>query len=382
MLVEPVSSGQDLDEFIDLPARLYAEYPGFEPPLRMDRKMLLDPRQSAFWKRARAQYWLARRDGQVVGRISAQVDPVMPVGIEPGAGMFGCIDARDDREAIAALVQAAEDWLKEQGCSSMFGPCTLDMNDEPGLLVEGSEQPPMTLCPWHPPYLGAHLETFGLVKLRDLHSWRRDLAQHAPSAPDNRLRLAERIPGLTIRYLERRHLARDLQILCDVYNDGWQDHWGFIPLTLTDLYGLDQLIRWFVPKEAFKIVELAGKPIGVMLLVPNFFELTHGLAPRPTAAGWMKLLWRAARHRFTSGRIIVVGVARELQATVVGGAVAALLVDELIAGQTTLQGKWVEAGWVLENNSALVRILERFEFERNKTFRIYSKTIMAPDSAG
>lgn len=378
IVIAEVISSSDLVEFIDLPSEIYRGMPGFEPPLRMDRNMLLDPEQSAFWKRAKVRYWLARKKGRVVGRISAQVDDVLPVGVPPGSGMFGCLDVTDDPQVTAELIGRAEQWLREQGCTAMFGPCTLDMNDEPGLLVEGAEEPAMTLFPWHPSYLGRHLERLELVKLRDLHSWRLDLdGASAPQLAGDSFRIAERIPGICIRHADRRRMDREIQILCDVYNDGWRDHWGFIPLTPIDLAGLDQLIKWLVPREGFKIVELDGRPVGVMLLIPNLFELTREIRPRPGLLGWIRIGWRVLTHRFKSGRIIVAGIAHDLQSTVRGSAVAALLVDELIQGQATLNGKWVEAGWVLENNAALVSILQRFGFKRNKTFRIYNKAIKA-----
>lgn len=373
--VEVASTPRALREFYDLPPRIYSAFPEYQPPLRMDRQMMLDPKSSPFFKRGRACYWLARLDGLAVGRVSAQVDSRTPVGIEPDAGMFGCLDAIDDADVVSALLNAARQWLLDQGCTSVFGPCTLDMNNEPGLLVEGADQPAMTLAPWHPPYLQTHLERLGFAKLRDLHNWRLDLRKAPPRSPGDRMRLAERLPGLRIRHPTRRSYAKDIQILCDVYNDGWRNHWGFIPLTPADLAGLDQLMIWLVPREAFKIVELDGKAVAVMLLIPNLFELNAGLGHAPGPAGWIKLVWRALRHRFRSGRVIVMGITLNLQRTVIGSAIAALLVDELIAGQAILKGEWVEAGWVLENNDALVQILDRFQFQRTKTFRIYGRKL-------
>ncbi len=373
--IRPVSDRADLRSFIDLPPRIYRGLRGFEPPLRMDRDMLLNPRSSAFWKHGKVRYWLALRDGQPVGRISAQIDPNLPVGIPAGAGMFGSLDAVDDPEVVRLLIEAAEEWLADQGCTNIFGPCTLDMNDEPGLLVEGAEQPTMTLCPWHPPYLGRLVERCGYERLRDLHNWRLDLKGAPLLSNDARRRLSDRIAGLTSRTPTRNSYARDIAILCDVYNDGWRNHWGFIPLAPVDLDGLDVLMKWLVAPEAFRIVELDGEPVAVMLLIPNLFELTAGLSPSPGLSGWLRLAWRAMTHRFRSGRIIVVGLVSRLQGTVVGSAIAALMVDELVASQTVLKGEWVEAGWVLENNTALIPILERFGFQRNKTFRIFGKTL-------
>jgi hypothetical protein len=373
--LEVVTSPQDLGDFIDLPPQIYGNFSIYEPPLRFDRELLLNPRKNISKSDTRVRYWLARIDRKPVGRISAQIASKLPCGIEQGSGMFGCLDSIDSLEVVEALLQAAREWLSTQGCTAMFGPCTLDMNDEPGLLVDGADQEPMTLCPWHPPYLGRLLEQAGLAKLRDLHNWRLDLAVTPPNGEADRLRLARRIPGLRIRYPDRKHFARDIQTLCEVYNDGWQDNWGFVPLTPEDLAGLDQLMKWLVPREAFKIVELKGMPVAVVLLIPNLFELTRGMAPAPDLLGWIRIIWRTCTHRFRSGRIIITGIARHLQGTVTGSAIAALLVDELIAGHAVLRGEWVEAGWVLDDNLALIQILERFHFRRNKTFRIYGQTL-------
>lgn len=374
--VEAVFTAADLRTFIDLPNALYRDLPGFEPPLYVDRDMLLNPAKSAFWHGATACYWLAWLGNKAVGRISAQAHSRIPVGVAPGSGMFGCLDAIDDPAVTQALVAVAQSWLRGHGYTSMFGPCSLDMNDEPGLMVAGSDQPPMTLCPWHPPYLAAHFDAAGFTKLKDLHNWKLDLVRAPPADSGGMRRLSERIRGLRIRHPKWRSYASDIRILCDVYNDGWQDHWGFIPLEPVDLNGLDQLMKWLVPREAFKIVELDERPIAVILMVPNLFELTAGLGSKPGIRGWAKLIRRTVGHRFKSGRIIVVGVARHLQGTVIGSALAALLVDELIAGQNKLRGNWVEAGWVLEDNRALIQILERYAFKRIKTFRIYTKDFL------
>ncbi|MCJ2180620.1 hypothetical protein [Novosphingobium album (ex Hu et al. 2023)] len=377
--IQIASSRRDIREFIDLPSQIYSKFDTFVAPLRMDRGLMLDPKQSAAWKRSRIRYWIARIDGQSVGRISAQIDETIPIGVASGSGMFGCLDAIDDERVVASLMEAARQWLEEQGCTYMYGPCSLNMNEEPGLLVEGANEPAMTLCPWHPPYLGEHLDHLGFSRVRDLHNWRLDLDQGPPAIRQGHSALSKRIPNLTVRHPSRATYAADIQILCDIYNDGWRDNWGFIPLAPADLAGLDQLMKWLVPREAFKIVELDGVPVAATLLIPNLFELTRGIPPTPGPLQWLKILWRACNHRFQSGRIIITGVAYRLRGTLVGSAIASLLVDELIASHQALKGHWVEAGWVLENNHALIQILERFNFRRSKTFRIYGKdTAPAP----
>lgn len=378
IVVEPVTSRQQLKAFIDLPPAIYSGFREYHPPLRFERMLALDDRRSPFWQQGnRCCYWLARKEGRVVGRISAQIGQVTPVGIAAGSGMFGCLDAIDDAAVIEALLEAARAWLRQQGCGAMFGPCALDFNMEPGLLVEGIDQPPMMMSPWHPPYLGRHLERLGLGKLHDLHYWRIDLHLAPGRARDALLRQSRDIPGLRIRYPDKSSYDADIAILCDIYNDGWRGNWGHLPLTPGDLDGLDLLMRWKVPRRAFKIVELNGTPVAVMLLVPNLFEWFAGLAPRPGPLGWLRLLWRVLTHRFRSGRFIVTGMTSDMQGSVTGAAIMARLIDETIADCMQLRGEWAEAGWILESNTRVVRILERFGFRRNKTFRIFGQNLVS-----
>jgi hypothetical protein len=88
--VTPVASEADLDLFLRLPVNLYRGLSGYVPPLMLDRRSLLDPKKSSFFKHGTAQYWIARRDGEPVGRISAQIDGIQPEGAFNGAtALFG-----------------------------------------------------------------------------------------------------------------------------------------------------------------------------------------------------------------------------------------------------------------------------------------------------
>lgn len=374
LTVTPVDSRRDLRRFIDLPPKLYRDFPSYEPPMRMDRAMLLDPRKGAFFQRGTAQYWLAWRDGQPVGRISAQISPDQPVGVPEGAGMFGCLDAIDNPEVVAALIGAAEAWLRERGCRDAFGPFVLNMNGEPGLLVEGFDQPPMTMTPWHPRYLRAHLEALGYAKWRDLHSWTVNVRDVDGAQLRQSMRLTQRGADIKARPITRRTLRADLPVLRDLYNDGWHDNWGHVPLTLADLQGLT-LLAPFMPPQAGLVFEIDGEPVAIQLAIPNMFELTRGLGPVPSPLGWLRLGWRALRFRPRSGRIILLGIAARLRFTAAGAAIMLRLMDELIGQQQELDLDTVDGGWVLEDNIALTRFLVRYNFAVTRTFRIFGKTL-------
>ena len=113
--VEPVSSRGDLREFIELPYRLHANEEQWIPPLRIERRLFLSPRFNAFFKHGEAQLFLARRDGRVVGRISAQIDTAFNDFHGNAWGMFGFLELDDDPEVASALLDAAAGWLAGTG---------------------------------------------------------------------------------------------------------------------------------------------------------------------------------------------------------------------------------------------------------------------------
>lgn len=373
--VIPVTTKAALRRFIGLPAALYAGLPGFVAPIRMDRRIILDPARGPFFRSGRAQYWIAERDGRAVGRISAQIGGDLPKGVSAGSGQFGAIDALDDAEAIAALLHTAEDWLRAEGCTSVFGPCLLSMNGEPGLMVSGQNEPPMIMAPWHPAYLEQHLHTAGYRPVKDLHNWRLDRTNGKLAALSEQARKNATRMKVTIRSLNMKNIGHDLAVMCDIYNDAWRDNWGFVPLGREDLTGIEKEMKPFLRSEAGIIVEQAGEPVAVLLILPNTFELSADLGMDPSPLGWLKLGLRSLRPRFRGGRIILMGIKARMRQSVGGAAIAMSLIDELGRRFSDYSWDYVEGGWVLEDNTALNRILEAGGFRRSRTFRLFEKPL-------
>ncbi len=110
--VSPVRSRRDRSEFIELPFRLHAIGTPWVPPLRIERRLFLDRRTGPFFKHGDAELFLARRDGRVVGRVSAQIDHAFNEYHDNAWGMFGFLEFEDDQEVLDALLDAAARWLR------------------------------------------------------------------------------------------------------------------------------------------------------------------------------------------------------------------------------------------------------------------------------
>ena len=376
LAVVPVETGRQLRAFLRLPRRLYAGLPGFVPPLDLERRGMFHPKAAPFFAQGRARYFLAIRDGRTVGRISAQVDPVTMNQWGGRIGLFGALDAADDAEAVAALLEQAADWLKAEGMERARGPYALAPNGEAGLLVEGERERTMLMSPWHPSYLGPLVERAGWNKVKDLVSYELAIGPETEAAlPVGRSRLleSEAARGITVRRLSRKHLARDAAIMGQLYNDAWADNWGFVPITEPDIAAMVKELKPMIRPEHLVLVERDGVPVGFALVLPNIYDIVGDLGGAPSPLGWIRLVSRLLRNRFVSGRVILLGIAASLRGTTLGAMMPSLIIAELMRRGRDMPFRTVELGWILEDNWRMRRLIERLSPRPNKVFRLYER---------
>ena len=370
--VAPVSSRADMREFIELPYRLHSNAEPWIPPLRVERWHFLHPRTGSFYKRGEAELFLARRDGRVVGRISAQVDSAYNEFHGDATGMFGFLELEDDVEALRALLDAAAGWLRERGRDRMLGPMDFTMNDESGVLIEGFELEPMVRQAWHPPYYARLCEEAGLEKAVDTYMWSLHISgrdQVMPIIWD----LAEQLEpkhGIRIRKMSRRHLRRDLDAFGELYNEAWARNFGFVPYSKEDLDAYAQELQLAYDRDWFMIAEDAeGKTVGMAITVPDLNQVLKKMNGRLLPLGWWHFLNR--RRIMDRCRVGFLGVKPAYQHT---GVAAGLYAEHFdMAEATRIKGG--EMGWILETNKAMNRAMEAMGGEIVKKYRVYERVL-------
>src|SRR2546423_7851583 len=147
-----VVSRHDRDAFIKFPWCIYQNDPVWVPPLVIERKEFLDREKHPFFEHGRAEFLLARRGGEVVGRILVSDDPKYNALHGSNIGCFGMFESIDDQEVANALFEAASKWLRDLGRDEIMGPIDYSTNYLCGLLVDGFQHPPMMLTSHNPPY--------------------------------------------------------------------------------------------------------------------------------------------------------------------------------------------------------------------------------------
>lgn len=376
--IVPVQTKQQLKLFIQLPRLLYKGLSGYVPPLDWQESSLLDPKKSAFFRYGSAKYFIAYKNHQPVGRISAQIDPNALRQWKEPVGLFGALDAIDDLCVVKKLIDAATKWLKHNGMEKIRGPYTLNANSEIGIMITGQNALPTVAIPWHPTWLHHHIEAVGLEKAMDLLSYQMKFGPRAKQAhkiPAGLKMGCGKLGNITTRKLNTKEIARDGEILRQLYNDAWHDTWGFVPLTSIEMSVLIKDLKSMLKPDNFVLVEQNYIPVAVALVIPNIYDLIIDIGPDPSLLGYSKLIYRILRHQFHSARVILLGISGSIRDTALGALMPSLVISELFERGEVLPYKTIELGWILETNHGMRNLIERIVSEPNKIHRMYEMKI-------
>ena len=369
--IRPVRRRRDLTRFIKLPFRLYRDEPNWVAPLIFERRQFLDRGRNPFFEHADAEYFLALRDGRVVGRISAQVDFRLHEFQSVKWGQFGFFECEDDPEAAAALLDSAEGWLTAYGCDRLVGPFDFTTNDECGVLIEGYERTPIILTPWSHRYYPALLESAGLTKAMDTLMWELRVQGRDDVHPAI-WEMAARVEsehGIVCRSFRKRNLEAEVARFMEVYNAAWEKNWGFVPLTDNEVRHYAKTLRPFLDENWAMVAEKDGETVGAALTLPDWNMVLRHMRGRLLPFGWLKAL----RHRkdIDRVRVFALGVKPAYQHP---GVAARFYQMHFESAERTPQ-KWGEMGWILESNTAMNRAMEGMGGRIVRRYRLFERPI-------
>jgi hypothetical protein len=372
IIIRRVATKADRRAFVDFAWEVYKGDPCWVPPLKDEVHGLLDPRKNPWFGHGKAELWLATRGGKVVGRISAQVDELVQVHMEPGLGQWGMFEALDG-QAAAALIATAEEWLRAQGMTKALGPISISIWDEPGLLIHGFEEPPLVMMGHHRPEYRAWIEAAGYDKAKDLHTFELDIRIDMIPVIDRLIKAGEANPRIRIRDVDKSKFDQEAAIILEILNDAWSDNWGFVPLTDTEIAYAGKKLKPIIVED---LVKIDGEPVAFMITIPDLNEMIRDLDGKLFPFGWAKLLWRL--HKVTTRRVRVplMGVRKSLQGGRMASQLAFMLIEFTRRVCVDKYGINIgEFGWVLEDNQGMMSIAQLPGAGINHTYRIYQKSL-------
>jgi GNAT superfamily N-acetyltransferase len=371
--VREVTSRKDRDAFIKFPWRIYKDDPAWVPPLLVERRKFLDRQRHPFYLHGDAALFLARRGNEIVGRIMASDDPNYNALHHSNVGCFGLFESIDDPGVASMLFRAVADWLHRKGRDEIMGPIDYSTNYTCGLLIDGFQYPPTLLTSHNPPYYAALIAGCGFEKAKDLYAW---WFSEPVSAAARLRRIASAFQKkrfVTIRRGNLKNVREESRHLREIYNEAWQENWGFVPFTEKEIEFMTHELKPLVLPEFALMAEIEDEPVGFILCVPDINVALRHVDGRLTKfglpIGLAKLLYHKSRIR--TARLIALGVKPKHRRA----GIAEMLVLRIVEDAMIQRGFTGELSLTLEDNFMINRFLEAIGAQRYKTYRIYSKSI-------
>ncbi len=368
--ISVVRDARELDRFIRMPWELYRGDANWVPPLVSAERKTLDRGRNPFWKHAEAEHFLARRDGRIVGRISAIVNHAHNELHKESCGWFGWFECENDPTPARALFGAAEEWLKGRGMTRVRGPANPSTNDPVGMLIEGFKWAPFVLMNYNPPHYPTLVEGCGYAKAVDLLAYGLLANELVRDKIDRVAATIEARAKVQIRCIDFSRFEDELRILMEIYNDAWEKNWGFVPMTADEIrFTAADLKSIALPELAF-FAYYNGEPIGFAFALPDINHMLKRCNGSLFPFGWFYFL-RFNLRKIPTFRLVALGVKREFHSLGIG----TLFYQKYMADGLKLGYKAAELSWVLENNDQMNRPLIQMGAKVYKKYRIYEKQL-------
>ena len=377
--IEEVRSKADLKRFVKFPWRVYSGDPNWVPPLLVDRYEFFNRKKNPFFRHAEVKLYLARREGQILGRVATCINNAYNEQQQAKVGTFGFFESVEDYDVAYRLLKTAMITLAGNGMEVMRGPLNFSTNHECGLLVEGFDSPPVVMMTYNPGYYVDFFERFGLTKAKDLLAF--EVTQE--QMPDERThKLIERLrkrSGASFRKLNMRDFDNEVQRCIKIFNDAWQDNWGYEPLSDAETRHIAKNLKQIVDPDLVRFAEIEGETVGFSLALPDIYQVLKRLNGRLLPTGIFKLLWHTKiRNKITQVRVVLMGVKPKYRKR---GIDNCFYLDAFVIGAAKgyLSG---ELSWILEDNDLMISAIERMGGRHYKTYRIYESPLIGGGNQG
>jgi GNAT superfamily N-acetyltransferase len=363
--------------FAELPWHIHRGDPCWTPPLKGDllgNRLLglvgLLTDKHPYHKHAEVTHFLAWRDGEAVGRVSAAINHRFNEYHGTKMGFFGFWDVVEDYEVAEALLDRAAEWVKGKGITVMRGPGEYSnaTHERQGVLIDGFEHPPTVELTHNPPYYSEFLERYGFAKAKDYHAYIVDV--QIPTPP-RLTRLAEMIRqrrDIEIRPLVLKKLPDEVRLIVKIYNDSWANNWGFLPITDEEAMMLADSLRLIVDPGLVQFAFVKGEPAAVFGAFP---DPNYAFRPRWRWYGDSDLIRVSRllrkRHHIGRMRLMFFGIRPGFRNL----GIDALLYEKVKSYAIKKGYTTCEASLLLEDNHLILRPSEFMGARRYKTWRIY-----------
>jgi GNAT superfamily N-acetyltransferase len=373
IIVSPVEHNDAaFEKFLRLPWQIYQGDPYWVAPILSQQRAFMDPQQGPFFEIGEARYFLALRNGEPVGRVSAHLNRIHDQIHGPETGFFGFFESIQDQDVASALFNAAVNWLKEHGKTRLVGPLNFCIYDEMGLLVEGFDSLPAMFQNHNPPYYQDLLTSLGFVKAMDWHAYKLILQEQKLQAMERLHHDIMRRQSVKVATYDSKGLDQHAEEIFQLFNTAWEPNWGHVPLTWRQFHEMLEMVKPCLRSEMAFVVLDHDHVVGFSVGLPDLNPLIQKLNGRLTLWGKLRLLYWARYRPIHKVRAMVVGISQPYQGRRLH---LALILRSYIYLVKHTPCRMADFSLIPENLTPWIKALLALGCKRYKVFRVFEKSI-------
>lgn len=369
--VVKIKSKKQISGFINLPWKIYKNYPHWIPPLKIEIKNKLNRDKHPFYRYGKVElFGVYNNNSELLCRCAAIVNPRHNKIYSENTGFFGLFECINDIEVAQLLMKEVKNYLAGFDCKKIIGPMNFTSNDEVGFLVNGFDDPPMIMSNYCPDYYNDLMISCKFRKEIDLLSYSAKSDHPFPEKYDRLLNRVISNNNVKLYPLDKKKITTQSEEICQLYNSSFKDNNGFVPPTQEEMKEFTNTFVTFADPKLIWIAKVDDNPVGCLLALPNINEILGDVNGKLFPIGILKI--HLNRKKIRSIRVLVLCVDPKYR----GRGIESLLISK--CRQRIIEAPYPtsEFSMVLENNYQMRRILERIGFKLCKRYRIYSTEIL------
>lgn len=373
--IKKVTTKAELKKFIRFNYEFYKDNPYSVPDLYDDMLNTFSPQKNAAFEFCEADYFLALRDGKIVGRVAAIINRRANDTWNKHTVRFGWIDFIDDIEVSTALINTVKQWGRERGMTEIEGPLGFTDMDAEGMLIEGFDQLSTMATIYNYPYYPQHMERLGMEKSADWVEMKIYVPDHIPEKHQRISQIIARKYNLHIRKIKSKKEIRETGIAHDIFrliNDAYTPLFGYSRMTERQI---DQYVKMYVPVLDLRMVSIVeneqNEIVAVGISMASLSRALQKAKGRLLPFGWFHLLKALMWKRPKVLDLLLVAVRPDYQ----GKGVNALLFTDLIPVYKELGFEYAESNPELEMNEKVQNQWQYFKTEQHKRRRCFKQPL-------
>jgi hypothetical protein len=370
-IIREIKSKRDLKKFINMQWDIYKGDRNFVPPLKKSLFLTLRGKDNPLLSNGPHTFFIAEKDGKVVGRIMAGVNEKLNRSKNKNEGYISLFECINDEEVAFSLFDHAFVWLGGQGADTVVGPVSpTNGDDNRGLLIKGFDGPPVLMNSYNPPYYETLFNKYGFEKDMDLYAFHLDAKDLDDERYGRVSQYAMKKFNFRIDRFDKRFFEREISDIKRILDVSMPDTWEHLtPPSLEEIRKESKNLVRFMDEDLVYIARSGEKPIGFIVALPDYNQVLAKLNGRLLPFGIIKFLWY--KRKINRARIFMQFVVPEFRNRAVNSAIYyKLMIEGKKKGYVSGEGSTIA-----EMNRESILNVQKLGGKLYRVYRIYRKQV-------